>query len=310
MSGQKSKISGIKWFHYCLDDISRWEQLVSCDVDDVEYGRGTVSSIRHRENGNPIVSIEFDLPINFSGDSFAEPEVYVWVNAAHVKEIERSYRLYEEIRDQRQQEGDRQSSRSQILDEKTVERCLRGFGLWHMTHLSNLSSILRTRLLSHCRARSEGIGYHDISDESVQACREGVESVYKRPIHDYVPLYINPRNAMLSKLREIQHEICFIEIDQSIILKKPCVVADGNAASPRTEYFRPVEGLLRLDWNLLRRGSWYDDKEAKRKMCAEVLVPNEIPPTKFVSIRCYNANFLRYIKADNIPKLPSPELYF
>src|SRR5690606_22423100 len=96
MSGQKSKIAGIKWFHYCLDDISRWERLVSCDVDDVEYGRGTVTSIRHRENGNPIVSIEFDSMTEFSGDSFAEAEVYVWVNATDVEEIERTHRLYEE----------------------------------------------------------------------------------------------------------------------------------------------------------------------------------------------------------------------
>ena len=56
--------------------------------------------------------------------------------------------------------------------------------------------------------------------------------------------------------------------------------------------------------------SWYDDQEAKRRMCAEVLVPDEIEPNYFESIRCRSTEFLRHIKAKDIRKLSSPELYF
>lgn len=306
MADPRIRIAGIKWFHYCLDDSCRWDQLVGCKVEDTDIGRGTVSSVRHRENGNPIVSIDFGASAEFTGDSFSEPEVYVWIDGVHLAQIEISSRKCQRKGEHR----DGRNAARRIHDERTVEKFLREFGLWHMTHLSNLPSILRTGILNHHRMQAEPFGYHDISEKSVQRRREGQEPIYKRPIHRYVPLYINPRNPMLYRRRAMQHELCFIEIDRSVILNKRCVVADGNAAAGRTKYFRAVEGLLKLDWNLLRRGEWYDDKEAKRKMCAEVLVPGEVPPSDFLSIRCYDANFLRHIKSEDIPKRPSPELYF
>jgi len=306
----KVKITGIEWFYYCIEDPSRWAQLVGCDVEDNECGLGTVASVRARENGNPIISIKFGSMTDFTGDSFIEPEVSVWVDVNDANRIKMSYRdAQQKVKREQQAEQERQVAKK-LQDENTVENYLRGYSLWHMTHLSNIPSILRIGLLSNHRVHSGGIAYRDISDQSVQHWREGLEPVYKRRIHGYVPLYINPRNAMLYKRREIQHEICFIEIDKSVVLSKRCVVADGNAAAKDTKYFRPLEGLPKLDWQLLRRGSWYDDKEAKRKMCAEVLVPDDIAPKDFLSIRCYNTNSLRHLAAKSIRTLPSPELYF
>jgi len=306
----KVKITGIEWYYYCIEDPSRWAQLVGCDIEDEDIGLGVVAFVRTRENSNPIISINFDSMTDFTGDSFIEPEVSVWVDINDANRIKTSYREAQQKVERNQRAEKARQIAKKLQDEKTVENYLRGFSLWHMTHLSNVPSILQIGLLSHHCVQSAGIAYHDISDQSVQHWREGLEPVYKRRIHEYVPLYINPRNAMLYKRFEMQHEICFVEIDRSVVLSKKCVVADGNAAARDTNYFRPLEGLPKLDWQLLRRGTWYDDKEAKRKMCAEVLVPDEIAPRDFLSIRCYNASLLRHLPSKSILTLPSPELYF
>ena len=283
---------------------------MDCQIEDQEYGLGHVSSVRVRDDGNPLVSIDFDEPADFNGDSFLETEVSVWVPATNSERIKRAYQDARRQIDSKKQAEKARALATRRREEKVIEESFGGLSLWHMTHMSNLPSILGRGLLSHSCVHSEQIRYHDISEESVQHWREGKETVYSQPIHGYVPLYINPRNAMLYKRRSVQHELCVIEIAKSIILDKKCVVSDGNAAAQRTKFFCPIDGLTKLDWKTLRKGTWYDDKEAKRRMCAEVLVPNEIAPEYFDSIRCIDAKFLRHIKASSIRSIVSPELYF
>jgi hypothetical protein len=305
-----TKIAGIEWFYYCLEEPSRWAHILGHQVDDEEYGSGRVTSVRHREDQSPLISIDFDDPADFDGDSFLEPEVAVWVATTDVARIRRAYKVAQQQKERDQQAEEARASAERERRLRIIDRLLDGFSLWHMTHLSNLPSILDNGLLSHSRVHREQIRYRDISEESVQHWRERNEAVYSRPIHSYVPLYINPRNAMLFRRRQVQHELCMIEISRNVILDRNCVVTDGNAAARRTKFFRPIEGFENLDWTVLRRGTWYDDDEAKRIMCAEVLVPNEIGVAYIESIRCIHGRFLKHIKAKNIPRMSSPVLYF
>lgn len=199
--------------------------------------------------------------------------------------------------------------------------------LYHMVRFSNLESILhRGALLSKEKVQSEGIKYDSIAEESVQELRDRVyvwDSLQRqrRSIHSYVPFYFAKRTPMLSKLREIQHEIIFFEISR-FILKDPGVIfTNGNAANQQlakfgteTVYIAPATpqsplcrrkyapdgpwgtnsncsdfysdlGFLRkLDWPSINSDQWGGDPEKKRIKHAEVLIPDRVPLSKIESI--------------------------
>ena len=79
-------------------------------------------------------------------------------------------------------------------------------GLYHMTHIDNLQSIFQNGLLSHTNARNNNFMKGDIANNDVNNRRSGLEPIYNRPIHDYTPLYFNPRNPMLYVRKNIQKD--------------------------------------------------------------------------------------------------------
>jgi hypothetical protein len=151
-------------------------------------------------------------------------------------------------------------------------------GFYHMTHMSNLESILHFGLMSHNIVRAEGILKNDISNTAIQENRRRKESIYGRSIHDYVPLYINPLNPMMksNKVQANLPEILILEIVPHILVQvKETLFSDGNAAEIKTNFYQNQKEMELLDWLTLQLGKWSDD-ESKRVMCSEILVPDKI----------------------------------
>src|SRR5690625_285750 len=71
--------------------------------------------------------------------------------------------------------------------------------LYHITHKDNLNNILQNGLESHNVARERHMIKVDIADNVVNDRRKRKELIYNRSLHDYVPLYFNPKNPMLYK---------------------------------------------------------------------------------------------------------------
>jgi hypothetical protein len=67
--------------------------------------------------------------------------------------------------------------------------------LYHITAIENLRSIMDVGLQPH--SKMDEVAYVDISDWQVQEKRRCLDPVFGRPLHDYVPTYLNPRNPML-----------------------------------------------------------------------------------------------------------------
>ena len=86
--------------------------------------------------------------------------------------------------------------------------------LYHMTHIDNLPSILKHGLLAHGNSYQK----EDISNREVNSRRSMKDPIYRKPIHNYVPFYFSPRNAMLYYLRDIQNDIVILEIKREVIL--------------------------------------------------------------------------------------------
>jgi hypothetical protein len=155
--------------------------------------------------------------------------------------------------------------------------------LYHMTHVDNLLSILEYGLMAHGNAYQ----VKDISNHQVNRRRSRCEPIYGYPIHSYVPFYINPKNAMLYALREMQDDIIILVFDKGVIEGRGVLFTDGNASSDETYFSNDLSKLsILLDWRVLRATKWNSFLDGRRKRMAEVLVPNRVGGDRLKKIIC------------------------
>jgi len=156
-------------------------------------------------------------------------------------------------------------------------------GLFYITHIDNIESILKHGILSHNLAHDKGIVNEDISNQSVNARRNRFENTLGGNIHDYSPLYFNHKNPMLYTLckNRDRNTIVLLRINPHILLSNDVSFSDGNAASRSTNFYNNIEDFNKLNWDLIKQGSWYNYElgieEGRRVMCSEALVKNKIP---------------------------------
>ncbi len=159
--------------------------------------------------------------------------------------------------------------------------------LYHMTHIQNLASILKSGMLAKSVLTRNRVAIADISDSSVQARRERIEPIYNRSIHDYVPFYLSPRNPMLYRRKEIQDNIIMLAVSTQVLSNHPHLFTDGNAASNAT-LFSDDENVLSGSRDVLRATFWSDYEDGKRRRCAEVLVYSHVESSFIEMIACSN----------------------
>lgn len=181
-----------------------------------------------------------------------------------------------------------EQSLSPILKEikwKIMQEHKRQFSLYHMTHINNLASILqRGCLLSHNQVKH----YTDISNNSVNNRRTRAEPHFNRSIHEYVPLYINPRNAMLYNVQKAYpDEIVLFKIHNSVCLNPYTLFTYKNAAADDAIFFNDIKEFLdEADWNGINCNTWFDNPIAKKTMMSECLIYNSIPVSYIEAIEC------------------------
>lgn len=171
-------------------------------------------------------------------------------------------------------------------------------GFYHMTHINNLKSILEHGLVSHTEAHQNGYVSVDISNQEVNARRQRTENIHGRTLHDYVPLYINPRNAMMyvKSVNDMAEDLVLIEVLPHIIAQfSEAVFTDGNAANDPTQFYGDLEDFDKLSWEVLNAQYWCNFNDGKRKICSEVLIPGRIPLTYIQRIIYHNEAILNNI---------------
>lgn len=180
------------------------------------------------------------------------------------------------------------------IDKKT--NLLNHYGVeavYHMTHVDNVASILKHGLLAHANGRTQ----RDISDHAVNSRRARVEPFYGKAIHSYVPFYLNPKNAMLYRRKEIQDQIVIFAFDRRLLLEKNTLFTDGNAASGGTSFYADVSNLSHLSWDCLHDTSWNSYEDGRRKRMAEVLVPQQVSMQRVQKIFCNSFKTYYQLKA-------------
>ncbi|QIK53797.1 DUF4433 domain-containing protein [Dysgonomonas sp. HDW5B] len=170
-------------------------------------------------------------------------------------------------------------------------------GLFYITHIKNIESILELAILSHNLAHSKGLVSEDISNKEVNERRNRIVASLDGNIHDFAPLYFNPRNPMLYYLckNRDKKDLILLKINPHILLVDNVAFSDGNAAIKTTHFYNNIDDFNNLNWEVINDEYWAQHYDGKRIRCSEVLVRDEIPLYYITDIYVYNQDPLNRI---------------
>lgn len=160
----------------------------------------------------------------------------------------------------------------------------------HITHVDNLPSILKNGLYSH----NNSFVKKDISNNDVNSRRHYKEPIYNHNVHDYVPFYFNPRNAMMYNVR---HEnVVVLQFSTKLMYQENVIFTNQNAATNNVTFINDINDLKHLNWKSIRAKSWNDQPSyVKQQMMAEVLIYNYVPITYLRRIYCKDISTRHHI---------------
>ncbi|MEW6481532.1 MAG: DarT ssDNA thymidine ADP-ribosyltransferase family protein [bacterium] len=193
-------------------------------------------------------------------------------------------------------------------------------GLYYITHIDNLHSILEKGILSHRQIEQQKIPFTCIYDAEIVDVRREKEVSKGLTLWDFANLYFQPRNAMLYRVVVFSSgintkDIIIIGLKSSILKRKDIFVTTGNAVSSETEFFSS-ENAQKYIKNIREKTDkewWARADGSKRELMAECLVPDNISPAYISEIYVpdrVTLSKVRNICGENIPVIPEPELFF
>jgi hypothetical protein len=172
--------------------------------------------------------------------------------------------------------------------------------VYHITHVSNLGSIVRSGQLSCENAcATAGIEPVSIAYAGIKARRARTEVTVARggTLADYVPFYYAPRSPMLyanhyyggvagapGGQAGIVHLVSSVE---ALAEAGKFVVTDGKPTEAVTVQYGDLDGLESVDWAVMPLKMWNDTDEAgdrKRRRQAEFLVHARAPINAFCTV--------------------------
>lgn len=154
--------------------------------------------------------------------------------------------------------------------------------LHYITPIANVPSILQIGILSNRRSRR--LNPQSIAKPEVQYLRAKVRIPGGRPLHEYANLYICARNPMMYLRAALHGETCVLRVSTNVLDLPGVVITDQNAASPYRRFMSSPSGLAAVDHAMVFADDWrhpgnpaayYRHRSVK---CAEVLVPDVVPP--------------------------------
>ncbi len=192
---------------------------------------------------------------------------------------------------------------------------------YYITHIENLSSILKNGILSHNRVMNSGIHSKQIYDEEIVNCRKGKTTPDGKSLWDFVNLYFQPRNAMLYRVVSLNsgvkpEDIIIIGIKDSILSRNEIFVTTGNAASQITKILSVQEKLVASIRKQVDKDWWSTIDDSKRELMAECLVPDNVASSYISEIYVSNNVTMEKVRKIceenylNIQVIPEPDLFF
>ncbi len=191
-------------------------------------------------------------------------------------------------------------------------------GLYYISHIDNVPSILEHGILSHERVLAEEIQYTHIYAEDIVANRREKQTPDGRSLWRSANLYFQPRNPMLYRVihEKPANQVAVISVRPEILNRLDIFISTGNAAHLTSEILASGEGRKALrkiikDTDIVY---WKEEDGSKRRIMAECLVPDMVSPsliqTIYVATRTAKANLEAAIPHSNIPVVTEPNRFF
>jgi len=198
-------------------------------------------------------------------------------------------------------------------------RTQRVTGLFYITHINNISSILSNGILSHETILSEGVHYEPIYDEKIVKNRKDIRTPDGRTLWEFTNLYFQPRNPMLYRVlhEKTTDDIAIISVQPTILDRPDIYVSNGNAASLGSDIISAVE-MKKVLQQILRDTvgvEWWNDLNgSKRRIMAECLIPNMVAPEYIQSIYVASHKNKETLEKANphikLPIIVEPPIFF
>jgi len=189
--------------------------------------------------------------------------------------------------------------------------------LYYITHIKNVASILRRGILCHQMIEEENIEFTAIYNREVVSRRAQRQVQGGKNLWAFANLYFVARNPMLYKVLHDkgENEIVVLGVRRDIIGNKGVFISDGNAASSATRIVGGSEarGLVKEMGDITEIEWWNEQDGSKRRIMAECLVPESVPPQNITTI--YTANLavkekLESIAGSGVAVVPEADMFF
>jgi O-acetyl-ADP-ribose deacetylase (regulator of RNase III) len=190
-------------------------------------------------------------------------------------------------------------------------------GLFYITHVNNIKSILRHGILSHALVEARKVQFTPIYDAQIVSNRRERKTPNGKSLWDYANLYFQPRNPMLYRVinEKDKKDIAIVEVRPDILKQPDVFVSTGNAASLPSDILPVKDGLKEIHqmWKVINSEWWNDTDGSKRKIMAECLAPELVPPALIQAIYVVNHAIAEKLRSDVPPQvqvIPEPHMFF
>lgn len=196
--------------------------------------------------------------------------------------------------------------------------------IYHITHLTNLPSILASGCLwAESVVTAMKIQYMQIGYAHLKGRRMGksVPPLHDHVVGDYVPFYFAPRSPMLYTIE--RGNVPGYDGGQATILHLTTSVeavtaetphwrfTEGNATSDTTRFFDNLADLDAIDWGVMASKFWsnsQEDLDRERRRQAEFLVHQAVPWMFIQEIGVMNEAVAKQVHQYLAAELHQPEI--
>lgn len=167
--------------------------------------------------------------------------------------------------------------------------------LFHITHIKNISAVLKRGLLSKNELIAQKIVFSDISEDKIQSARAKITIPgTSYALHDCVPMFFGARPPMLLAVRGkgiAQEDVIYVVVNWQILSQENVWFTDGNARDSDSKFYGDLNQLDQVDFAAAGAYNWGGPGktlEFKRKKQAEVLKLKKVLLDEIIGFAVYN----------------------
>lgn len=189
--------------------------------------------------------------------------------------------------------------------------------LYNIKAIDIMPSIMKDGILSYEEVKKRKLPHISIAMPEVQEKRDAIRVPNALRLHNYANLYFDARNPMMFKHRGKENSLCVLTISAKVLDISGVVLTDRNASSKYARFLSTAQ-IEEIDFAAVYGRDWtHKGNQAayfshKSQKCAEVLIPDCVPPQYILSAHVVNSHAKEHLKemGFNLDIIISPDMFF